>query len=64
MNARGIFGMTPLMITATKSKSRTTDSQIEVVKTLIDKGADVNLVDEDGQPALHWAVLTQNIRHC
>jgi ankyrin repeat protein len=47
-NTPGIFGMTPLMHAAG-------NCDIEVVRTLISAGADVNAVDRRGKNALHAA---------
>ncbi|XP_048247266.1 putative ankyrin-containing lipoprotein Lxx09580 [Haliotis rufescens] len=65
INSSNIGGRTPLMEAARWGRS-------EIVQFLVRKGADVSLVDDDGNNTLHWAcdggymdtvkfVLSQNI---
>lgn len=44
IDARGLFGCTPLW-----------NTNPEIVKLVLDSGADINTRDNDGQTILHWA---------
>ncbi|XP_046560343.1 uncharacterized protein LOC124269370 [Haliotis rubra] len=48
INCRGVLGMTPVMEAAQWGHR-------DVVEFLVSRGADVSLVDDDGDNTLHWA---------
>lgn len=54
MNLKDNWGQTPLMLAATRLAS------VGVAKSLIDKGADIEMVDAQGRTALMWATQHRN----
>lgn len=51
INLRGSRDLTPLMVAVMHN-----DQRAEVITLLLEKGAEVNAVDEDGRTALDWAL--------
>ncbi|TMW65182.1 hypothetical protein Poli38472_009349 [Pythium oligandrum] len=61
VNVQSRQGMTPLMYAAAKDPTDLVDGELDILLTLLQYGADVNLRDDRGETALHMAACVKTL---